>query len=166
MPSIYPGHRILRFWYLPVAGALAVVVALGVIFVADRLFSGDSEKASAAPDNTPTVAAGADAESTPTTTSSTPTSQVTIIPTEASGEVTPALSGSLTAGRDAVVANTGGCLNIRVGPGLANDAIVCVPDGTQVTVLGGPETADAFTWWQVETPQGTGWAAADYLAVE
>jgi hypothetical protein len=168
MPSIYPGHRYLRFWYLPAAALLAIAIAFAVIVAADRIFSGDSERASAAPGETPTATTeAASSNSTPgaVTGSATPASQVTIVATPGD-DATPPPAGSLGAGASAVVAGTGECLNIRAGAGLSNDAIACVPDGTAMTILGGPTQADGFTWWQVETPQGTGWAAADYLATE
>jgi hypothetical protein len=43
--------------------------------------------------------------------------------------------------------------------------IACLPDGTEMTVLGGPIEADGLVWWQVESDLGTGWGAADYLAL-
>ena len=168
MPSIYPGHRYLRFWYLPIAAALAVFIALGVIVAADRIFSGDSEKASAAGDEAPTatITDAAAGETTPAKATTTAPAQVTIVATPAGQDATPPAPGSLSAGTKAVVAGTGECLNVRTAAGLGNDAIACIPDGTSVTLLGGPAEADQLTWWQIETPQGTGWAAADYLSVE
>ena len=55
------------------------------------------------------------------------------------------------------------CLNVRVKAGTGNDAIVCVQDGTELKVTGGPETASELTWWKVQTELGEGWAAEDYL---
>lgn len=169
MPSIYPGHRYLRFWYIPAAAAIAVLVATGVVFAADSLFGGDGDRPGASGDETPTHAAGM--ETTPTVGASdddepSPTAQsgVTIVPT-VEGEAPAGASGDLAAGASAVVVNTGDCLNVRTGAGLVNDAIACIPDGTAVTILGGPTESDGLTWWQLDTPQGQGWAAADYLAV-
>ncbi len=166
MPSIYPGHRYLRFWYVPIAAALAVVIAMGVIVASDRIFGDDGDKASAAADDTPT--ATVEGNTTPSSgagASTTPVSQVTIVATPGS-DLTPLPAGELGAGAEAVVTGTGECLNVRSGAGLANDPIACVPDGTAVTILGGPTASDGLNWWQVETPQGSGWAAADYLSAE
>ena len=56
------------------------------------------------------------------------------------------------------------CLNVRVAAGTGNDAIVCVQDGTELRITGGPTTASELTWWKVETELGEGWAAEDYLS--
>jgi uncharacterized protein YgiM (DUF1202 family) len=168
MPSIYPGHRYLRFWYVPVAAAVAVVIAMGVIVASDRIFGNDGDKASAAADDAPTATVEGDTSTTPALgagASTTPISQVTIVASPGT-DITPLPVGELGAGVSAVVTDTGDCLNVRSGAGLANDPIACVPDGTAVTILGGPTASDGLTWWQVETPQGSGWAAADYLAAE
>ena len=39
------------------------------------------------------------------------------------------------------------------------------PKGTQFDIIGGPQEADGFTWWQVNDPlfQVQGWAVANYL---
>jgi uncharacterized protein YraI len=39
-----------------------------------------------------------------------------------------------------------------------------MPTGTVCTVVAGPTQADGYTWYQVQTPYGTGWAASSYLA--
>jgi uncharacterized protein YraI len=45
-----------------------------------------------------------------------------------------------------------------------NYAIICLADGEQVTITGGPEATDSLQWWKVKTKSGEGWAAEDYLA--
>ncbi|MCA9825561.1 MAG: SH3 domain-containing protein, partial [Dehalococcoidia bacterium] len=115
---------------------------------------------------TATITDAAAGETTPAKATTTAPAQVTIVATPAGQDATPPAPGSLSAGTKAVVAGTGECLNVRTAAGLGNDAIACIPDGTSVTLLGGPAEADQLTWWQIETPQGTGWAAADYLSVE
>lgn len=163
MPSIYPGHRYLRFWYVPAAILLAGVVALTVIWGVDRFFGEDGAVAAPGdkPQATPTQAAAAAAtatgqpQATPTPTSGSATGTATPAATEPAG---------LAAGGSAVVTGTGGCLNVRTGAGLTNDVVACAPDGTSVTVTGGPSEADGFTWWQVETPLGDGWVAEEYIA--
>jgi len=32
-----------------------------------------------------------------------------------------------------------------------------------VEVIGGPQVADGFTWWQVRGPTGEGWCAGQFL---
>jgi hypothetical protein len=49
--------------------------------------------------------------------------------------------------------------NLRRFPNVDADNIVAqLPNGTDGQVLGNPETADGFTWWEIETDGGqTGW---------
>jgi len=159
MPSIYGHRRILGYWYVPAAILVAAVVAFGVIWVVDRLTGDDGGKASVAADaepaDTPTPPPGA-----------TPTPTVPFSVQTPDGAETPVVAdpdAKFAPGDRARVIDTGDCLNVRVGPGLENDAIVCLPDGAEVTVLGGPQANDGFSWWQLDTPNGQGWAAQDYL---
>lgn len=65
-------------------------------------------------------------------------------------------------GDTAVITGTGDCLFIRPQPGIGE--IACLPDGTELKVLGGPVEAAGRLWWNVQTPQGqVGWAADEYL---
>lgn len=156
LPKIYDGHPLIRYWYVPAAILVAVFVAFSVIWVAGKL-SGDGDKQPAAQPTTPsTIDAGAGKTPLTTstaapTTSASPTAQVT------TG------AGKFSAGEALLVTGTGDCLNVRVKAGLGNDAIICVADGTELKVTGGPETADGLTWWKVQTELGEGWAAEDYL---
>lgn len=154
MPSIYNRHGLLAFWYVPVAAALAVAVALGVIWVFAQLGDGDEATPAA-----PTTAAGTQAASTP---GAAPARGVGSPTAATSG--TPLATGKFRVGEAAVVTGTGDCLNVRVAAGRANDAIVCLRDGETVTVTGGPTLIDGLTWWKVKTAIGEGWAAEDYLS--
>jgi hypothetical protein len=158
MPRIYDRHRWLGYWYVPAAVVLAIGVAFGIILAADRL-TGDP---AASPDPTPTPLDTA----TPTPT---PVGAAFTTPTPAGTPAlpTPALTpgpGRFSTGQRLVVTDTGGCLNVRTSPGIQNDAIVCLPDGSEVRVTGGPEQAGDFTWWKVQTTLGEGWAVEIYLA--
>ena len=166
LPSLYARHRILQFWYVPAAVLLAVGVAFAVIWVAGLFNDGDSDSAGVDP--------------TRTTVPSTPSAQATSAggsATQSPASGSPAPAGTVAPGgkfqvNEAVVvtgvgAGSGseaGCLNIRTEPGTGNPAIVCVPDGTQLTVLGGPQEAGGLKWWKVRLTSGEGWAAEDYLA--
>ena len=67
-------------------------------------------------------------------------------------------------GDTAVVFGTGSVLNIRPTPA-GEPPLTTVPDGTHLTVVGGPTEANGLTWWNVQTFGGlTGWAADQYLA--
>lgn len=54
-------------------------------------------------------------------------------------------------------------LNLRSGASTGYGAITTLSPGTTGTVVGGPKTANGYTWWQLRTSQGTGWAAEDWL---
>jgi len=90
-------------------------------------------------------------------------------------EPTPAPTPSPTpppAGPDlskGMKATTNGIVNLRRTPGFkekpANDTLYEIPAGSELTVLGGPQTADGLKWWQVRfTSQFgntyDGWVAA------
>ena len=54
-------------------------------------------------------------------------------------------------------------LNLRTAPSTSGDVIGVLPVGTLSSVIGGPQSASGFTWWQLSTPLGTGWAAGEFL---
>lgn len=57
-------------------------------------------------------------------------------------------------------------LNIRSLPGIAGSQILFrAADGSAFHIIGGPQPADGFTWWQIQDPasQLGGWAVANYL---
>ncbi|MEM4309080.1 MAG: SH3 domain-containing protein [Thermoplasmata archaeon] len=55
-------------------------------------------------------------------------------------------------------------LNVRYGPGLSYGVIKTEPYGATGTVLGGPQTADGYTWWRVQYTDGTvGWSVENWL---
>jgi len=79
---------------------------------------------------------------------------------------TPA-SDALQVGSKATV-NAEAGLRVRSGPGTNFDLVITLPYGMVVDVVGGPERADSYTWWQIEfsTPEGQkqqGWVAGDFL---
>ncbi|MEX0781819.1 MAG: RING finger protein [Dehalococcoidia bacterium] len=158
MPRVYGGHRLLRYWYIPAALLVAGAVALGVIWIAG-LFGGDDDPDAAGSGNPDTTSTPAGAESsTPGTTTAEATSSAP--PTGGKFQVNDqvAITG-VGAGADGEPA----CLNIRIEPGLDQTIIDCLREGTQLTVLGGPQEAGGLTWWQVQLASGDGWAAEDYL---
>lgn len=157
LPEIYDGHGILSYWYVPAAILVAIAVAFGVIWMASALF-GDDDDPNPAANATPAPTSASGTGVTPAPAASVPAGAPN--PTSSAGSET----GQFKTGDTLVVTNTGDdCLNVRVSAGRANDAIICVKDGTEVKVTGGPQTADALTWWKVETVLGEGWAAEEYL---
>ena len=159
LPKIYDGHPLLRYWYVPAAIVIAIVVAMSVIWLAGKIRGGGDGNDDQSGQQTPvaTLAPGGNQTPSPSTTAG-PT-------TSASPTAAPSTgAGKFTGGDTLLVVNTGGCLNVRVDAGLANDAIVCVEDGTELVVTGGPKESDGLTWWKVRTELGEGWAAEDYLS--
>jgi uncharacterized protein YgiM (DUF1202 family) len=64
---------------------------------------------------------------------------------------------------DAVVVFDG-TLNLREAPGLDADVIEVLADGTALTVLDGPQGADAIPWYQVSTAdETTGWVSGEFI---
>jgi hypothetical protein len=74
-------------------------------------------------------------------------------------------AADLYVGATAVVTGAPNGLKLRVAPSTSATSIGKNYDGTIVTVVDGPRTADGYTWWQLETPIGTGWSADAWLAL-
>jgi hypothetical protein len=71
----------------------------------------------------------------------------------------------LAVGSKAKVANTGGTgLNMRAGPSTGQTRVKTLADGAIVDIVGGPQTADNFIWYQVRDSSGTiGWVVGKFL---
>lgn len=158
LPKLYGTHRWLGYWYVPAGVALAVIVAAGIIWAGEKLTGGGDTADDGAevviPAPSPTVPA-------------TPTAATAVASTSpvasATARVTAPPGVRFAVNQVAIVTGAGDCLNVRTKAGRENDAIVCLPDGAEVTVKGGPEEAGGLRWWRVQTPLGEGWAAEDYL---
>lgn len=157
MPQIYDGHPLLAYWYVPAAILVAIAVALGVIWSVGKLTGGDGDNKAQNPTPAPTSAG------VPTEGASTPAPSPAASPSVSPSAAPSTGAGKFSGGDVVVVTGTGDCLNVRVKAGRENDAIVCVKDGTELRITGGPESASELTWWKVQTELGEGWAAEDYL---
>jgi hypothetical protein len=166
MPRVYRGNPFLTYWYVPAAVAVAVGVAVAVIFLAEALFGDSAGVTPAAVTTTPPVVsrtAAASGTAGPSTTPTTGTATGTVAASATPVGTAPP-DQQLAIGDTAVVGGTGECLNVRKGPGTGNESVACVPDGTEVVVREGPaNTNDGYTWWTIQTPQGSGWAVGKYL---
>lgn len=73
----------------------------------------------------------------------------------------------LAVGVQAAVVNVGSDeLNVRNIPSINNSEVLFrARAGTLFNVIGGPQEADGFSWWQLHDPQFEviGWAVANYL---
>lgn len=162
LPRLYGRHPVLGYWFVPAAAIVAVLVAVGVVWAGDRIFGGTDDPAEQAVVTTPappspTIPGGFSTPSPAAAGSVTPSTPSIAVPTAAPQ------TGKFRPNDIAVVTGAGDCLNVRTAAGLANPAIVCLQDTTEVTVKGGPERVDDLTWWKVQTKLGEGWAAEDYL---
>lgn len=86
-----------------------------------------------------------------------------VLPTESPVETPPITE--IGPGASVEVTGTGGRgLNLRAEPTTRGRRIATVREGTNLTVLEGPEEANGYVWWKVQAPNGReGWAAADWL---
>jgi hypothetical protein len=75
----------------------------------------------------------------------------------------------LTVGVRVVVANVGDQeLNVRNVAGVTTSEVLFrSAEGTEFSIIDGPQQADGFTWWRIQDPttQQIGWAVANYLQV-
>jgi peptidoglycan/xylan/chitin deacetylase (PgdA/CDA1 family)/uncharacterized protein YgiM (DUF1202 family) len=74
-------------------------------------------------------------------------------PPPATGGFEPGTTVKVTAG-----------LYLRTGPGTGTRVITTMPTGTVCTIVSGPSPANGYTWYEVDTPYGRGWAAGEFLA--
>jgi len=78
--------------------------------------------------------------------------------------VSPTITHGIAVGAYVRVVNTGATgLRMRSGPGLSHATMETLQDGDIVAVIGGPESGDGFTWWQLQRNGTAGWCASDWL---
>ena len=145
---------------------LAIVITGGLFYVLATMLGGG-----VIPTPTPTVAVSEEPQSQPTPTKPTPTptpAEPTPTPTPAEPTPTPTPPPDVlqVGGKATVNAEAG--LRVRSGPGTGFELVITLPYGMVVKIVGGPERADSYTWWQIEfsTPDGEkqqGWVAGDFL---
>jgi hypothetical protein len=90
-----------------------------------------------------------------------PTETPTLVPTPTVPETPTAQPAGnvLAVGQPARVVAPAG-LNMRQEPRTGSQLILQLGTGVRVTVVAGPQTADNFTWWQVDDGAGNvGWVA-------
>jgi tetratricopeptide (TPR) repeat protein len=74
-------------------------------------------------------------------------------------ETEQTLQLAIEVGDRAIVVTVEDLLNVRGGAGRGFDVIAQLATGTEVTVVEGPEIADGFAWWKLQTADGVeGWA--------
>jgi hypothetical protein len=102
----------------------------------------------------------------------TPAATATLVPTGTpTGTPAPTVTPTATpepellVGVLATVNGTGAQqLKMRAAPGLDQQLLSTLLDGTRLRVLEGPQTKDGYSWWKVQTEDGLqGWVAGDWL---
>lgn len=85
-----------------------------------------------------------------------------VLPLALSFQPAAAAPMAVSVGACAMVANSNsaGGLAVRSGPSTSASILKRISDGTQVTITGGPVSANGYTWWNHN--QG-GWSAGSYL---
>lgn len=73
--------------------------------------------------------------------------------------------GEIAIGDTVEVVTDGMPLRLRSEPSTGSTIVTRLPDGARLTVVGGPQSADGYVWWELESELGRGWAAARYLRV-
>ncbi len=145
-------------FFLVLAGGVQVVLraAPDGHFVLSRLWNPQARSVIQTPTPTPTPIPVPNLIPTPTPTATptpTPTATPTVTPTPTATPV-PVLHAG---GRARVLAET---LNVRSGPGTKFDRVGVLLQNQEVDILGGPEEADGYRWWQIRTEEGiSGWVA-------
>jgi hypothetical protein len=153
-PTPRPVRRGLPPWQMLVALALVLVAIVGLCQV-----TGLARRLRPLPAPTPvptaTLVPTAMAVATPT---SIPTD--TPVPTPTATPVPVIMPG----GQVIVRGTEGQQLSLRALPAVTQARLRILDEGTVLKVLEGPEAADGFQWWKVQTSDGVeGWVAGNWL---
>lgn len=76
----------------------------------------------------------------------------------------PSNSQSIQATCQVKVSNGGIGLNLRICAGISCSVITLMPEGTTMTIIGGPVQVDGFTWYNITGLSGTGWSSGGGLS--
>jgi hypothetical protein len=137
-------------WQMLVALVIVLIAVVGLCQA-----TGLGARLRPSPTPTPTATLVPTATALPTLT---PTE--TPVPTATATPVPVVMSG----GQVVVKGTEGQQLRLRAGPALTQETLRIVEEGTILKVLEGPEAADGFQWWKVQTDDGvTGWVAGNWL---
>jgi dipeptidyl aminopeptidase/acylaminoacyl peptidase len=64
----------------------------------------------------------------------------------------------ISVGNDYVITEEGDSLNLREDPSINANILREIRAGEKVTIIGGPESSDGYTWWQIKTEDALlGW---------
>jgi hypothetical protein len=137
-------------WQMLAALAIVLIAVVGLCHV-----TGLAKRLRPLPTPTPTATLVPTATPLPTLA---PTD--TPVPTATATPVPVVMPG----GQVVVKGTEGQQLRLRAGPALAQETLRIVEEGTVLKVLEGPEAADGYSWWKVQTDDGlVGWVAGNWL---
>lgn len=159
---------VLPLWvHLVVLVGIVILLCVGLVLIVRAIRGGGAREA-------PTPAVTATAQVPPTETAAPmgptatiePATPTVVLPTEA--PVQPPAPTEIGPGATVVVKGTGARgLNLRAQPTTQSERVATVNENAELTVIVGPQEADGFVWWQVETADGKqGWGAADWLVLK
>jgi hypothetical protein len=150
------------FIAIPV-GALAVIGIVIALIVRAVTGGGEPSATSVLPAGEVTTAP---VNSPTATLPAGPTRTPTVALPDIGGTPPPPVYTEIGVGAPVLVQGTGGGLNLREQPSTAARVVVTVQDGTPLTVVDGPTQADGYTWWQLQTAEGSrGWGVSNWLAL-
>lgn len=137
--------------------SLAVILSLGGIFFVDPA----STPSPPPPSTTPAVGREADLSAPLSPLEAQPRTPFSTESFSEKPQHTPTAAPTAIA----LVANTNGAgVNVRASPGLDGPIVTALAEGARVTLLGGEEQADGFTWQEVQMEDGRqGWIASNFL---
>ena len=99
-----------------------------------------------------------------------PTTPLTFTPTTVAPVVTPSAQAVEAAGSEELamgakaVVTAGAGLNMRSGAGTGHSRVKTLGKGVVLEIVGGPQEADGYTWWQVRDDAGTtGWVVSEFI---
>ena len=153
---------------LAILAAVIILLCVSLVLII-RAIRGGGDKETATP---PPVATATAQETSaiplPATSTAalTPPTATVVLPIGGTPEGTPMTE--IGPGATVVVYGTGRTgLNLRQQPSTTARVVAGYKEGTEFTVLDGPEEADGHVWWQLRAADGKeGWGAADWLALK
>jgi hypothetical protein len=86
-----------------------------------------------------------------------------LLPVELTTTPEPAAPGITIGDYVRIMETEGVGLHFRSGAGLRHQEIEVLKEGAILRVVGGPETADGFTWWYLDHDGSLGWCADEWL---
>lgn len=90
-----------------------------------------------------------------------PTVPPTQVPQPTQPASTPPPASDIAVGSTVVTTEE---VNLRPEASTTGQAITLLPAGTTLTVIGGPQEGETYTWWQVEDGSGnSGWVVQTYI---